>query len=78
MARSLMFFFDDGKEYYTFREIASPDFFETAQWCATFVVVAASSHSVFKHVSRSWHVFLMIAWSRLPPHQNTPLQQHVT
>ena len=58
MARSSCFSFDDGKEYCTFREISSPDYFETTHWCATCVVVAASSYSVFKHVRGRGMFFL--------------------
>ena len=49
--------------------------FENTHWCVTCVVVAASSHSVFKH-ARDRGIF-SVAWSPVPLHWNTPLQQHV-
>ena len=78
MARSSCFSFDDGKEYCTFRETASPDHFRDHTLVRNMCCRCRIFIFSFQACSRSWHVFFRIAWSRRPPHQNTPLQQHVT
>ena len=78
MARSSCFSFDDSKEYYTFREISSPDFFLRPHVGAQHVLSLPRLHIQYSSMFAVVSCFFMIAWSRLPPHQNTPLQPHVT
>ena len=78
MARSSWFFLSTMVKNRTqFVKYQVQSIFDNTHRCVTRVVVAASSHSVFNHV-RDRGMFFMIAWSRVPPHQNTPLQDHVT
>ena len=76
MARSSCFSIDDCMEHYTFREISSPD----SLWDRTVVRNMCCRCRVFifsvQACLRSWH--FSIAWSPVPLHQDTPLQQHVT
>ena len=78
MARSSCFSFDDSKEYYTFREISSTDFFLRPHVGAQHVLSLPRLHIQYSSMFAVVSCFFMIAWSRLPPLQNTPLQPHVT